>query len=50
MLGGIRQIWKEGGIPGFFTGYKCVLSSALFVWWNHYGSLDLGAASAPDPF
>lgn len=26
MLGGIRQIWKEGGIPGFFTGYKCVFS------------------------
>lgn len=34
MLGGIRQIWKEGGIPGFFTGYKCVshtLTRLFFV-------------------
>ena len=22
MVGGIKQIWKAEGLPGFFTGYK----------------------------
>ncbi len=22
MVGGIKQIWKTEGLPGFFTGYK----------------------------
>lgn len=24
MVGGIKQIWKTEGLPGFFTGYKYV--------------------------
>jgi hypothetical protein len=22
MMGGIKQIWREQGVPGFFTGYR----------------------------
>ena len=25
VLGGIRQIWKTEGLPGFFTGYRATL-------------------------
>jgi solute carrier family 25 S-adenosylmethionine transporter 26 len=29
MVGGIKQIWKQEGLPGFFTGYKCVLRQGI---------------------
>lgn len=25
MLGGIKQIWRTEGLPGFFTGYRATL-------------------------
>ena len=29
MVGGIKQIWKQEGLPGFFTGYKYVQENGM---------------------
>lgn len=39
MLGGIKQIWKTEGFPGFYTGYKYVCvsvcdSRCMFMYVN----------------